>query len=176
MSVYSVSSASSSEDLIDLLGSYVVFPTPESLPEPNLDTWSLKHQCIYNPHIRARPFICILTTHSQPTLSLWPSCLLFNKPISIMSFGSPCSAPSSPILLGHPSWSALLDHDSGKKKMQWNKVYEGPTYPLDIECVAVETWPKGVPTRKRVGDWTAAECKLLLDNDVAFKRIRETSQ
>ncbi|SAL96358.1 hypothetical protein [Absidia glauca] len=31
-----------------------------------------------------------------------------------MSFGSPCSAPPSPVLLGHPSWSALLDHDIAK--------------------------------------------------------------
>ncbi|SAM02733.1 hypothetical protein [Absidia glauca] len=75
----------------------------------------LRHFSIYNPHIRAPPFICILTTHSQPTLSLWPSCLL-NKPTSIMSFGSPCSAPSSPVLLGHPSWSALLDHDTSHPK------------------------------------------------------------
>ncbi|SAL95627.1 hypothetical protein [Absidia glauca] len=29
-----------------------------------------------------------------------------------MSLGSPCSAPPSPVLLGHSSWSALLDHDS----------------------------------------------------------------
>ncbi|SAL99179.1 hypothetical protein [Absidia glauca] len=38
-----------------------------------------------------------------------------------MSFGSPCSAPSSPILLGHPSWSALLGHDSLSGSKKWTK-------------------------------------------------------
>ncbi|SAM06522.1 hypothetical protein [Absidia glauca] len=63
----------------------------------------------------------------------------------------------------------------GPKPIKWNKVLMGPVYPAYTEdCVTLEEWPLGVPTRKRMADLNGVHHQKLLDGDVLFKRVKRS--